>query len=122
MLDDGDVDVYVGKSPAPFRDKMPAETPEAFYAYWRPSLVARHAGGDSLFVAVIEPFTGAPALASVERLPLPARSLDQVALQVKFQDGRQDVAGCDRVPHTQVYTSPAAEEETPTGPVTSPVG
>src|SRR5207248_32984 len=62
MVDDGDVDVFVGKSPAPFRDKMPPETPQAFYAYWRPSLMVRHRlpAADSLFVAVIEPFSGAP--------------------------------------------------------------
>jgi hypothetical protein len=91
MVDEGDSDVFVAKSPAPFRDKMPPETPAAFYAYWRPSLMVRHTGADSLFVSVIEPFSGAPALAGIERLALPAKDLDHVALRVRFQDGREDV-------------------------------
>ena len=97
MLDDGDVDVFVGKSPAPFRDKMPAETPQAFYGYWRPSLMVRHRlpGADSLFVAVIEPFTGAPAMASVERLPLSIKDKDHVGLRIKLKSGREDVVLVD---------------------------
>jgi hypothetical protein len=96
MLDDADVDVYVAKSPSPHRDRMPPETPEAFYAHWRPSLLARHRGSgplDSLFVAVIEPLRGPPAIAKVERLPLatPVKNLDQVALRISFLDGSEDV-------------------------------
>jgi hypothetical protein len=93
MVDDGDVDVYLSKSPNPFRDKMPPEIPAAFYGYWRPSLMVRHKGApaaDSLFVAVIEPFAAAPAIAGIERLPLAAGDLDHVALRVRFQDGRED--------------------------------
>jgi hypothetical protein len=97
MVDDGDVDVYVGKSPAPFRDKMPAETPQAFYGYWRPSLMVRHraAAVDSLFVSVIEPFSGAPAVTAVERLPLATKDKDHVALRIKLKSGREDVVLVD---------------------------
>jgi hypothetical protein len=97
MVDDGDVDVFVGKSPAPFRDKMPAETPQAFYAYWRPSLMVRHRApaADSLFVSVIEPFSGAPAVTSVERLPLSIKDKDHVALRIKLKSGREDVVLVD---------------------------
>jgi hypothetical protein len=97
MVDDGDVDVHVGKSPAPFRDKMPADTPEAFYGYWRPSLMVRHRApaADSLFVSVIEPFSGTPAIASVERLPLSAKDKDHVGLRIKLKGGREDVVLVD---------------------------
>jgi hypothetical protein len=103
MVDDGDVDVVVGKSPAPFRDKMPDDTKaETFYGYWRPSLIARRtapAGGvaDSLFAAVIEPFgaTG-PAVTEVARLPLSTdKDLDHVALRVRLAGGREDVVLAD---------------------------
>ena len=94
MLDGGDVDVFVAKSPAPFRDKMPEDTPQAFYAHWRPSLMVRHrapAPADSLFVSVIEPFASAPAVASVERLPLSTADRDHVGLRIKLKNGREDV-------------------------------
>jgi hypothetical protein len=94
MLDDADVDVFVAKSPSPHRDKMPPDTPEAFYGHWRPSLLARRRGAaplDSRFVAVIEPLRGAPAVASIERLPLAEATLDRLALRIAFVDGGEDV-------------------------------
>ena len=98
MLDGADVDVFVGKSPSPHRDKMPPATPEAFYAYWRPSLLARHRSAgpaplESLFVGIIEPFAAGPALSKIERLPLSAggNTLEQIALKLSFADGREDV-------------------------------
>jgi hypothetical protein len=97
MIDDANVDVYVGKSPAPFRDTMPADAAQAFYGYWRPSLMVRKKGApaDSLFVSVIEPFSGAPAIASIERLPLAVPNQDHVALHITFPDGREDVVLVD---------------------------
>jgi hypothetical protein len=103
MVDDGDVDVFVGKSPAPFRDKMPDDTKaEAFYGYWRPSLIARRtapAGGvaDSLFVAVIEPVgAAAAAVTEVARLPLSTgKDLEHVALRVRLAGGREDIVLAD---------------------------
>src|SRR6185436_16695787 len=108
MLDDGDVDVFVGKSPAPFRDKMPAETPQAFYGYWRPSLMVRRRApaADSLFVAVIEPFSGAPPVASVERLPLATKDRDHVGLRIKLKSGREDVVLVD-LAHPAVTGQPS---------------
>jgi len=97
MVDDGDVEVYVSKSPNPFRDKMPPETPAAFYGFWRPSLMVRHRGApaDSIFVAVIEPFAATPTIASVARLPLETKDADHVALLIRFQDGREDAMMVD---------------------------
>jgi hypothetical protein len=97
MVDDGNVDLFVGKSPNPFRDKMPPETPAAFYGYWRPSLMVRHTGApaDSLFAAVIEPLGGASAIAGVDRLALDRKDLDHVGLRVRFVDGREDVILAD---------------------------
>lgn len=97
MLDEGDVDVFVSKSPSPHRETMPAEVPEAFYAYWRPSMMARRrtttpgAALDSLFVAVIEPLRAAPAITKIERLATMSKKIDHVALKITFSDGREDV-------------------------------
>jgi hypothetical protein len=61
--------------------------------------MVRHRGAapasDSLFVAVIEPFASAPAVASIERLPLAAKDLDHVALRIRLKSGREDVVLVD---------------------------
>jgi hypothetical protein len=119
MIDAGDVDVFVGKSPAPFRDKMPDDTkPEAFYGFWRPTLMVRRSAvaaspADSLFAAVIEPFGAAgPAITAVEPFPLASGAAagapadhDHIALRVKFQDGRQDVVLADLGPAIAAVTT-----------------
>jgi hypothetical protein len=77
---------------------MPEETPQAFYGYWRPSLMVRHrtaASTDSLFVAVIEPFGGTPAVTALERLPLGTTDLDHVGLRIKLASGREDLVLVD---------------------------
>jgi hypothetical protein len=96
MLDGGDAEVFVGKSPSPHRDRMPEETPAAFYGYWRPSLMVRRkaAAGtplDSSFVTVIEPFRATPCITRVDRLPLATGNPDQVALRLTLAGGREDV-------------------------------
>ena len=104
MLDAGDVEVFVAKSPAPHRDGMPDD----LYAHWRPSLLARRRAAapapapapapaelDSLFVAVIEPLQGAPSITRVERLPVTDGGLERVALRLTFGDGAEDVVLVD---------------------------
>jgi hypothetical protein len=46
-------------------------------------------------VSVIEPFTGAPAVTSVERLPLSSKDRDHVGLRIKLKSGREDVVLVD---------------------------
>jgi hypothetical protein len=60
-------------------------------------LMVRHRvpAADSLFVSVIEPFTGAPAVTSVERLPLSSKDRDHVGLRIKLKSGREDVVLVD---------------------------
>jgi hypothetical protein len=112
MLDGGDAEVFVGKSPSPHRDRMPADTPEAFYGYWRPSLMVRRrapmgAALDSSFVAVIEPFRATPCISKVERLPLVGGSPDQVALRLTLSGGREDVVLVN-LANSDVAGAPAA--------------
>jgi hypothetical protein len=95
MVDNGDIDVFVAKSPSPFRTASPNDKdPKTFYAYWRPSLLARHrtqAGADTLFAAVIEPLHGASVISKVERLKLETDNRESIALGIDFKDGRHDV-------------------------------
>ncbi|MFE5321987.1 discoidin domain-containing protein [Paenibacillus sp. NPDC056579] len=92
MVDDGSNQVYLGKSPHSFRDKVY----DNIYEFWRPSLIVkREAPGesnlDSLFISVMEPLNGDSAIASVSRVPLQQANPEHVALSVKFKNGREDV-------------------------------
>jgi hypothetical protein len=89
MLDDGARDVWVGRSPAPYRDTSPT----GFYDHWRPTLLVRREGQDldTAFVGVIEPFDGAPAIASVAFVPLATPDPDRFIVRVSFASGREDV-------------------------------
>lgn len=92
MVDDGDTRVYLGKSPAPYRDRLP----KTFYDHWRPSLMVRHqsSGSENLkstFTGVLEPLNGESAICRVEKLPLAEENADALALKVHFTSGREDV-------------------------------
>jgi hypothetical protein len=90
MLDRDPAVVWVGRSPAPYRDTSPT----GFYDHWRPTMLVRREGADGLdstFVDVIEPFDGEGAITSVELVPLAGADRDQVAVRVRFSDGREDV-------------------------------
>jgi hypothetical protein len=90
MVDGGDVDIFLGRSPAPSRMN---NSELGLYAFWRPTLMARRqgpAGLDSLFAGVIEPFEGKSSIAAVKRLPISVPGQDQIALRVTFADGRED--------------------------------
>ena len=89
MVDVGGSEVWLGRSPAPYRDR----NPQGFYDHWRPSLLVRREGSDldSAFVGVIEPFAGEGGIAGVELLPLVAADPDRFAIHVRFSDGRDDV-------------------------------
>jgi hypothetical protein len=86
---DSDADVWVGRSPAPYRD----HDPTGFYDHWRPSLLVRHQGQDldSRFVGVIEPFDGDAAIAEVALEPVLGGGADDLIVRVRFTDGREDV-------------------------------
>jgi hypothetical protein len=92
MTDTGPATVYLGQTPNPGRDN---NTPPNFYTFWRPSLILRHRINsgtlDSLFAGVVEPLNaGVSTIQSVTRVPVANPSLDTVALQVTFVDGRVD--------------------------------
>lgn len=92
MADDGDVQVYLGKSPAPYRDKPP----KTFYDHWRPSLMVRHQdlaaeSLESVFAGVVEPLNSESVIRSVEKLPVMEEDSDFLALRVLFVNGREDV-------------------------------
>jgi hypothetical protein len=80
----------------------------------RPTMLARQeANGPSalhsVYIGVLEPFSGAPAITEIARLPLVTSSDDAVALRIRFMDGREDtilinlddprVAGCPGLSH-----------------------
>jgi hypothetical protein len=94
MVDDGSIDVFLSRSPSPFRTGSPnVSDPDTFYAYWRPTLMARHrdeAGADTLFAAVIEPLDGPSSITNVQKLS-GASDLERIALSIEFADGRRDV-------------------------------
>nr|WP_275983968.1 heparinase II/III family protein [Paenibacillus hamazuiensis] len=92
MADDGKSQVYLGKSPHSYRDKLYDD----IYQFWRPSLIVKREDPnqtklDSLFVGVVEPLHGESAISGIERLPLKEANPEHVALSVKFKDGREDV-------------------------------
>jgi len=94
MVDAGDTDVFVAKSPNPFRDQSPVPTDQsALYGYWRPSLMVRRRATtvvDSTFAAVIEPLNGASSIASVQAMPLQTPDPDRIAIKITFTSGRED--------------------------------
>lgn len=84
--DAGDVTVFLGESPSPYR--APNDITTGFCTdRFRPSLVVRHHDGDSLFTTVTEAYDGTPAIARVERVPLTVDDLDHVGLRITFADG-----------------------------------
>ncbi len=62
----------------------------------RPTLLVRQeASGPSalhsVYIDVIEPFSGTPVITDISRLPLAIASDEAVALRIRFQDGREDI-------------------------------
>ena len=95
VADNGDSQVYLGKSPVGHRYRGSPEQPTIFNG-WRPTLLVRRqapAGEalQSLFVSVIEPFKGKPSITKVQRLPIEQADPAAVALEITFADGRKDV-------------------------------
>ena len=95
VADNGDSQVYLGKSPVGY-SKGGFDEPPTIFNGWRPTLLVRRqapAGEtlQSLFVSVIEPFNGKPSITKVERLPLEQADPAAVALGITFADGRKDV-------------------------------
>lgn len=92
MVDDGSSDIYLGKSPHSYREKVY----EDIYKFWRPSLMVRREAAldqplDSFFIGVMEPLLGESAIDRVEKLELADGSSEHLALSVQFKDGRRDV-------------------------------
>ncbi len=113
---DEDGDVFLGEGPVPGRggDRVERET---IFNYWRPALMVRRQASEgktlqSLFVAVIEPFDGAPQIVKVERLPMRMPSSDAAAVRVTFANGRADTYLIDLAPDSgdgaEVATADAA--------------
>jgi hypothetical protein len=82
------VSVTLGRSPSVRRTGQgPQADNRKIWDYWMPQLLVRRqapAGPlDSIFAAVLEPFSGAPFIQSVERLPLTTAPPGAVALRIK---------------------------------------
>jgi len=95
VADDGDSQVFLGKSPVVIREN-PKDRADQIFNFWRPTLLIRRTAHEgqplqSLFVSVIEPLHGVAGITKVERLPLKQPSLESAALRITFANGRQDI-------------------------------
>jgi hypothetical protein len=120
MLDDGRSLVILGESPVlgsggdTMEKEGAAETPataksrsaaqgpahagggSAASRPMRPTVLVRREGNGStplhsVYVGIIEPFTGAPAITDIARLPLTTANDESVAVRIRFTDGREDI-------------------------------
>lgn len=98
VSDAGDSQVFLGRSPVAIRQN--SEHADSIFNYWRPTLLIRRESAEkqplqSLFVTVIEPFSGESTITKVERLPLKQADAESTALRITFASGREDICLVD---------------------------
>ena len=83
--------LYLGESPASYREKRPEEG--HFYDYYSPFMMLRREGEDlkTVFLSVIEPFEGEGSIQQVEYLDMEGEDPNHVGVKITFIDGREDV-------------------------------
>ncbi len=96
MADEGDVEVYVGKSPVASRGDDRGVERDSIFNFWRPAvMVRRKAAGaveglQSLYVGVIEPLSGEGVIEKVERIGMREKGMEGAGVKVTFAGGRED--------------------------------
>jgi Heparinase II/III-like protein len=98
VADEADNQIFLGTSPVASRGNK--DRSETIFNFKRPTLMIRRQAKDgksldSLFVTVLEPFTGDSVIKEVKRLPLQNPGYDAVALRIIWANGREDTVLVD---------------------------